>query len=389
MKIKQWNDIDVAGKRVIVREDLNVPLQDGVITNDNRIQRALPTIRHLQKKDAAVIILSHLGRPRGVDEQYSLAPVAEALSEQLGEPVKFIEDFIRGFSIQPGEIVLCENVRFLPGETENEPQLAKRLAKLGDVFIMDAFATAHRAHASTEGVARRIEQAAAGPLLMAELTAIEKLLDNPEKPVLAIVGGSKVSTKMAVLRNLLPKVDQLIVGGGIANTFLAAKDFPIGDSLFEPDWVEEAANLLREAESSQTEILCPMDVVVAAEMSEDAKPTTKKIMDVTGHDKIFDIGPETCRLYQDRILAAKTILWNGPVGVFELKPFQIGTKALADAIASSEGYSVAGGGDTVAAIEQFNMASQIDYISTGGGAFLEMIEGKTLPGVAVLIPEEE
>lgn len=380
------NDISLNNKCFIVREDFNVPLQEGRVGNDTRIQRALPTLqRLLAAEGSSVIILSHLGRPNEKPEPAcSLRPVATRLSQLLDKPVRFEEHWIEGIEIQPGEVVLCENVRFLKGEKSNDIHLAKKMAALGDVFVMDAFATAHRAQASTAGIAQWTKEAVAGPLLEAELQAIASIIKHPKPPVLAIVGGAKVSTKMEVLSHLLPLVSQLIVGGGIANTFLVAAGYAVGNSLYEPEMVEEAKRVLMLAKELNTEILYPLDVVVGTELSEVAKARLSPLDQIGLEDKIFDIGPQTVACYRRAIHDAKTILWNGPVGVAEYAPFAKGTEAIAHAVAESEGYSVAGGGDTIAAIDAFGVSSGIDYISTGGGAFLEMLEGKPLPGVVSL-----
>jgi len=386
MPIRKLTDLNLQNKRVLIREDFNVPLQNGKITSDARIRAALPTIKYALNAGASVILLSHLGRPtEGTPcAEYSLAPVAGCLAELLNKPVQFVADWSQGISLAPGEVALCENVRFLPGEKSNDPTLAKKLAALGDVFVMDAFATAHRAEASTVGVAQYAPEACAGLLLSAELTALEQALQNPTRPMIAIIGGSKVSTKLTVLTTLLNKVNQLIVGGGIANTFLAAKGYAVGKSLYEPDLVTQAQQLLMVAQQNNTEILLPLDVVVATEFSATAKATIKKVSDVTENEMILDIGPQTAQLYAAALQKAGTILWNGPVGVFEFASFAAGTKALALAIAESPAFSIAGGGDTLAAIEQFAIADKISYISTGGGAFLEFVEGKELPAVKVL-----
>jgi phosphoglycerate kinase len=387
MSINKMSMLDLQDKRVLIREDLNVPFDDqGNISSDARIRAAVPTIELALQKGAAVIILSHLGRPtEGVyDDQLSLAPVAKRLSELLNKPVRFSEDYLRGITIKPGEVVLCENVRFNVGEKKDDPTLAKRLAALCDVFVMDAFATAHRAEASTHAVAEFAPMACEGPLLERELTALTTALKHPERPLLAIVGGSKVSTKLVVLESLLNKVEQLIVGGGIANTFLAAQGFAIGKSLYEADLVAEAQKLLALAKQKNREIVLPTDVVVATEFANDATATIKKINEVDANDMILDVGPETAKHYASIIAKAGTIVWNGPVGVFEMEAFSHGTQSLAEAIASAPGFTLAGGGDTVAAIEKYNIGDKLSYISTAGGAFLEFLEGKTFPAVEVL-----
>lgn len=387
MKYLQMENLNLAGKQVMIREDLNVPVQDGKVTSDARIRAALPTIQMALDKGAAVILLSHLGRPEeGVfSEEDSLAPVALRLQELLGVPVRLERDWLDGIRIQPGEVVLCENVRFNLGETKNDPKLAGRMADLCDVFVMDAFGTAHRAQASTEGVIRRAHLACAGPLLHSELQALQKALLQPERPLLAIVGGSKVSTKLEVLDSLLDKVDQLIVGGGIANTFIAASGYEVGKSLYEPSLLSEAQRMIRKAHDRGGSVPIPKDVVVASFFSADAEARIRKVDEVQPDEMILDIGPLTAIDYSEIIAGAGSIIWNGPVGVFEFPAFQAGTRSVAEAIGRSRGFSIAGGGDTLAAIDQFGVASDIGYISTGGGAFLEFVEGKTLPAVAALI----
>jgi len=381
MAIKKMTDLDLAGKRVLIREDLNVPVRDGVISSDARIRAALPTIRAAAEAGARVMLMSHLGRPQEgeFDEAASLKPVADYLSEELGAPVRLVRDYLNGVDVAEGEVVLFENVRFNKGEKKDDETLARQYAALCDVFVMDAFGTAHRAQASTHGVARFAPEACAGPLLAAELDALGKALDHPAKPVVAIVGGSKVSTKLDVLNALSQVCDQIIVGGGIANTFLAAAGHPVGKSLCEHDLIDTARDI-----ASRVEIPLPVDVVVASEFSETAEATTKTIDAVSDTDMILDVGPETAGKFSELLKNARTILWNGPVGVFEFDQFGNGTKALAQAIADSDGFSLAGGGDTVAAVDKYGVADKISYISTGGGAFLEFVEGKTLPAVAVL-----
>jgi len=378
--------VDLANKRVLIREDLNVPLQDGKVSNDARIRAAIPTIKLALQQGAALAILSHLGRPKAgcYDEAFSLAPVAKRLETLLNHPVTLVKDWINGFPLQPGQVVLCENVRFLEGEDEDDDALARKMAALGDVFVMDAFGTAHRAQASTHGIAKYAPIACAGPLLMAELDALANAMQNPRKPLLAIVGGSKVSTKLILLESLLDKVDQLIVGGGIANTFLAACGYPVGKSLVEMDLVDNAKSLMAKAKARGAQIPIPSDVVVAKEFSATATAQVKAVTDVVADDMILDIGPKTAELYAAIIAKAGTVVWNGPVGVFEMTPFAHGTAVLTKAIAESQAFSLAGGGDTLAAIDQFGVADKISYISTGGGAFLEFLEGKTLPAVKVL-----
>jgi phosphoglycerate kinase len=377
--------IDIQNKRVIIREDFNVPMKDGHIMNAQRLQAALPTIKAVLEKNAAVILLSHLGRPQeGVwEEKFSLKPIANYLSEVLSLPVRFEKEYLSGINIQPGEVVLCENVRFNPGEKANDAALCQKMAKLGDVFVMDAFATAHRAEASTCGIMTYLPSVS-GPLLQRELAALSALMENPQQPLTAIVGGAKVSDKLLLLKSLVQKVDNLIIGGGIANTFLAASGFPVGESLYEPALIEKAQEILELAKQYNCHIPLPKDVIVAESLTHDAKTTLKSIHDVSAHDKIFDIGPETAEILTKIIHQSKTILWNGPVGVFEMPPFAEGTKAIAEAIASSSAFSVAGGGDTLSAVEIFGIADKISYLSTGGGAFLEYVEGKVLPAIEAL-----
>jgi len=379
-------DLDLSGKRVLIRQDLNVPVKNGKVTSDIRIQASVPTIVEALEKGAAVMLMSHLGRPEeGVyDEASSLKPVAERLAELLGKPVRLEKDWIDGIQIQPGEVVLCENVRFNAGEGKNKDELGQKMAALCDVFVMDAFGTAHRAQASTHSVAKFAKVACAGPLLASELDALGKALETPAKPLVAIVGGSKVSTKLTVLKTLSEKVDQLIVGGGIANTFIAAAGFPVGKSLYEPDLIGDAKQLIAQAKQNGSDIPVPVDVVCAKEFSETAVATVKKVSEVAEDDLIMDIGPETAKLYAEILTSAKTIVWNGPVGVFEFDQFGGGTKALAEAIAESPAFSIAGGGDTLAAIDKYGISDKVSYTSTGGGAFLEFLEGKELPAVAIL-----
>ncbi len=386
MSFKRMTDLDLRGKRVLIRQDLNVPLKNGAITSDQRIRAGLGTIQAALNQGAAVILMSHLGRPKeGVgNREFSLKPVARKLSELLGKDVSFRDDWLEGFATQTGEVVLCENVRFNVGEKKNSDELGRKMASLCDIFVMDAFGTAHRAQASTHSVARYAPEVCAGPLLANELDALGKAMEKPERPLLAIVGGSKVSTKLTVLKSLLEKVDRLIVGGGIANTFLAARGCPVGKSLYEPDLVEEAHKLLDKAKALGTEIPLPTDVVCAKEFSEMAEATVKKISDVANDDLILDVGSETAGTYVELLSSARTIVWNGPVGVFEIEQFGGGTRRLAMAIADSTAFSIAGGGDTVAAIEKYNIGDDVSYTSTGGGAFLEFLEGKKLPAVAIL-----
>lgn len=392
MTIKRLTDLDLRGKRVLIRADLNVPIQDGKITSDARIRASLPTIRQALAQGAAkVMVMSHLGRPKeGVyDPQYSLAPVAERLGELLGQKVRLICDWIDGgWEQSPGEVVLLENVRFLPGEKADDPELGKKMAALCDVFVMDAFATAHRAEASTHAVAKFAFQACGGLLLFEELDALGKALENPKRPLLAIVGGAKVSTKLGVLENLIQRVDQLIVGGGIANTFIAACGFAVGKSLYEPELVAQAKKLLEQAKARGAEIPIPEDVVVAKEISPEAKAEIKAVDRLAADDLILDIGPRTASRYEGLIQGAATIVWNGPVGVFEVDQFGHGTQRVAEAIAKSPAFSIAGGGDTLAAIEKYGVGDGIDYQSTAGGAFLEFLEGKKLPAIEVLAQRE-
>ena len=381
MPILKMTDLDLAGQRVLIREDLNVPVKDGKVTSDARIQASLPTIRQAMEAGARVMLMSHLGRPEeGVyDEASSLKPVAEHLSTLLGKPVRLVKDYLGGVDVAEGEVVLFENVRFNKGEKKDDESLSRQYAALCDIYVMDAFGTAHRAQASTHGVGRFAPVACAGPLLAAELEALGKALDKPAKPVVAIVGGSKVSTKLDVLNALSQICDQLIVGGGIANTFLAAAGHKVGKSLCEHDLLDTAREV-----AAKVNIPLPVDVVVAKAFAEDAEATTKSIDDVAEDDMILDIGPQTAQQFADMLKSAKTILWNGPVGVFEFDQFGNGTKALAEAIAGSSAFSLAGGGDTVAAVDKYGVADRISYISTGGGAFLEFVEGKVLPAVQML-----
>ena len=379
-------ETDLRNKRVLIREDLNVPVQDGVVTSDARIRAALPTIRYALDQRAKVFILSHLGRPEEgkYDEQFSLAPVAARLSDLLGKPVPLRKRWLDGVDCAPGDAVLCENVRFNKGEKKDDEALARRMAELCDVFVMDAFGTAHRAEASTHGVARFAKIACAGPLLVGELEALETALHQPARPLVAIVGGSKVSTKLTVLESLLEKVDQLIVGGGIANTFLAASGRVVGKSLHEAEMLDVARHLMDKARARGTEIPLPTDVVVAKEFAATAHADVRTIHDVRPDEMILDIGPDTSDQFSELLQSAGTIVWNGPLGVFEFEQFGEGTRAIAHAIARSKAFSLAGGGDTLAAIEKYGVEDGISYISTGGGAFLEFVEGKTLPAVVAL-----
>ncbi|MFZ9904114.1 MAG: phosphoglycerate kinase [Steroidobacteraceae bacterium] len=386
MPVRRMLDLELKGRRVLIREDLNVPLEGGVITSDARIRASLPTIRAARDAGARVMLLSHLGRPKEGEfsDENSLAPVAARLGELLGTPVRLIRDWLDGIDCAPGEVVLCENVRFNKGEKKDDEALSRKMAALCDIFVMDAFGTAHRAEASTHGVARFAPIACAGPLLVGELEALERALAKPARPLVAIVAGSKVSTKLTVLESLLSKVDQLIVGGGIANTFLAATGVAVGKSLHEPDMLDTARTLLAQAKAKGTMIPLPTDVVVATEFASTAVATTRPVDEVADDELILDIGPATARSLATLLQSAGTILWNGPVGVFEFDSFAGGTRVIAEAIASSPAFSLAGGGDTLAAIEKFGVESSISYISTGGGAFLEFVEGKTLPAVAAL-----
>lgn len=386
MSIQRMVDLDLSGKRVLIRQDLNVPVKNGIVTSDIRIQASVPTIEKALAAGAAVMLLSHLGRPveGQYDEASSLKPVAERLSALLGKPVRLEKDWLNGIVIAPGEVVLCENVRFNVGEEKNSDELGKKMAALCDVFVMDAFGTAHRAQASTHSVAKFAPIVCAGPLLASELDALGKALETPTKPLVAIVGGSKVSTKLTVLKSLSEKVDQLIVGGGIANTFIAAAGFPVGKSLYEADLIEEAKQLIAAAKQAGSDIPIPVDVVCAKEFSETATATIKKVENVEADDLILDIGPDTAKQYAELLKSAGTIVWNGPVGVFEIDQFSQGTQALATAIAESSAFSIAGGGDTLAAIDKYGINDQVSYTSTGGGAFLEFLEGKELPAVAIL-----
>lgn len=384
--MKTLDQTDVAGKRVLIRTDLNVPIRNGEVTSDARITAALPTLIQALDAGAAVLVMSHLGRPtEGRPEpDYSLKPVAGRLSELLGRPVALVEDWIDGVEVRPGEIKLLENVRFLEGEKANDDALAKKMAALCDVLVFDAFATAHRAQASTEGVIRHAKLAVAGPLLAREVQALDKALANPARPLVAIVGGAKVSGKLQVLEALVDKVDQLIVGGGIANTFLAAAGKRIGASLFEPDLVDTARRLIDNAEARGAAIPLPTDVLTAERFHQDAHASLRDVDRVHADEMILDIGPETAGRLAEIIRNAGTVLWNGPVGVFEFESFHSGTQAVAHAVAACPGFTLAGGGDTIAAIEKFHVADRIDYISTAGGAFLEYVEGKTLPALAAL-----
>ncbi|MCM2526790.1 phosphoglycerate kinase [Stenotrophomonas sp. GD03958] len=386
MSIVRMTDLDLSGKRVLIRQDLNVPIENGRITSEQRITASLPTLKRALEQGAAVMVTSHLGRPKeGVwSEADSLAPVAQRLSELLGREVPLVRDWVDGVEVQPGQLVLLENCRMNVGEGKDDEALSKKYAALCDVFVMDAFGTAHRAQASTHGVIRFAPVAAGGPLLMAELDALAQALDAPAKPLLAIVAGSKVSTKLELLANLVGKVDQLIVGGGIANTFIAAAGHNVGKSLYEPDLLDTAKKIVADAKARGADIPLPVDVVTARQFLPDAAAEVKAVDAVAEDDLILDIGPQTAAQYAQLIEKAGTVVWNGPVGVFEFEAFSKGTEALARAIASSKAFSIAGGGDTLAAVDKFDIAGDVSYISTGGGAFLEFLEGKTLPAVAAL-----
>ncbi len=386
MSVIKMSDLDLSGKRVLIRQDLNVPIKDGKVSSDKRIRASLPTIELALKAGAKVMVMSHLGRPTEgeYNEEFSMAPVAEHMSGLLGKEVRLVKDYLDGVDVADGEVVLLENVRFNVGEKKNTEDLAKKYAALCDIFVMDAFGTAHRAQGSTYGAAQFAPTACAGPLLAGELDALGKALDNPARPMVAIVGGSKVSTKLTVLESLSKVVDQLIVGGGIANTFIAADGYNVGKSLYEEDLVETAKKLKADALARGSDIPVPTDVVCAKEFAETAEATLKNVADTTDDDMIFDIGPESAKALADVIMKAGTIVWNGPVGVFEFDQFGEGTKAISLAIAESPAFSIAGGGDTLAAVDKYGIADKVSYISTGGGAFLEFLEGKKLPAVAIL-----
>ena len=386
MSIVRMTDLDLAGKRVLIREDLNVPIDDGRITSELRILAAIPTLKLALEKGAAVMVTSHLGRPKEGQwsQADSLAPVAQRLSELLGIDVPLVKDWVDGVEVQPGQLVLLENCRMNVGEGKDDEALARKYAALCDVFVMDAFGTAHRAQASTHGAIRFAKTAAGGPLLMAELDALAKALDNPARPLLAIVAGSKVSTKLELLASLVSKVDQLIVGGGIANTFIAAMGHNVGKSLVETDLIDTAKKIMADAKARGADIPVPSDVVVAPAFAADAPATVKAVDAVGADDMILDIGPDTAARYAELIAKAGTVVWNGPVGVFEFDAFGKGTETLARAIAASKAFSIAGGGDTLAAVDKYGIADEVSYISTGGGAFLEFLEGKELPAVAAL-----
>ncbi|MBT9749588.1 MULTISPECIES: phosphoglycerate kinase [Desulfovibrio] len=385
MPIKKMQDMDLTGKTVVIREDLNVPMKDGQVSNDKRIRASLPTITTALEKGAGVVLLSHLGRPTEgqYEEQFSLKPVAARLSELLGKPVALAAT-LEEAKAAPGAVTLLENVRFLKGEKKNDPALAAQLAALGDVYVMDAFGAAHRAHASTEGAVRVAKVACAGPLLQAELDAFAKVLNNPARPLAAIIGGSKVSTKLALLENLLEKVDVLIVGGGIANTFLAAAGYMVGKSLYEEDLVTDAKRIMEQAKNLNRELPLPVDVVTAEELAPGQAATTRAVGDVPADQMILDVGRDTIAQYKKLLSKVATVVWNGPVGAFETDPFGEGTKELAHYLADSKAFVVVGGGDSVAAVEKYGLSEKMGYISTGGGASLELLEGKVLPSVAAL-----
>lgn len=387
MSVIKMTDLDLAGKRVLIREDLNVPIKDGKVTSDARIRASMPTITHAANAGAKVMLMSHVGRPTEGEfsEENSLKPVADHLSNLLGKPVRLIRDYLDGgFDVADGEVVLLENVRFNAGEGKNNEDLSKKYAALCDIYVMDAFGTAHRAQASTHGAGVYAPVACAGPLLAGELDALGKALHNPKRPMVAIVGGSKVSTKLTVLESLSKVVDQLVVGGGIANTFIAAAGYPVGKSLYEADLIDTCKKLTADAEARGGSIPVPTDVVCAKEFSPTAEATLKAADAVLDDDMIFDIGPDSAAALAEIIKNAGTIVWNGPVGVFEFDQFGEGTKAISMAIAESAGFSIAGGGDTLAAVDKYGIEDKVSYISTGGGAFLEFLEGKQLPAVAML-----
>ena len=386
MPIKKLTDVDIHDRRVIIREDFNVPMANGAISNDNRIQAALPTIEYALKQQAKIILLSHLGRPSegDFDPKYSLEPIASYLSKMLKQPVQFEKNYLNSVQFNNSHIILCENVRFNVGEKVDDENLSKKLAALCDVFVMDAFASAHRAHASTHGIAKFAKIACAGPLLIKELSKLKKCFTQAKHPIVAIVGGSKISTKLKLLENFIKKVDTLILGGGIANTFLAAKGHNVGKSLFEPELRDKALDLIKLAKEFNVKMPLPVDVKVATEFSENTTAKTKIVNQINDDEMILDVGPETANTYANQCQQAGTIIWNGPVGVFEFKEFSTGTHILAKAIATSKAYSIAGGGDTVAAIDKFKLHDGISYLSTGGGAFLAFLQGDPLPGIIAL-----
>ena len=386
MTIPSMQDFSLDGQRVLIRQDLNVPVKNGKVSSDARIKASIPTLKAALEQGAAVMVMSHLGRPTEGEpaEEYSLQPVVNYLNDVLDVEVRLVKDYLEGVDVQPGQLVILENVRFNKGEKGDDETLSKQYAALCDVFVMDAFGTAHRAQASTHGVAKFAPKACAGPLLAAELDALGKALDNPARPMVAIVGGSKVSTKLTVLKSLSEKVDQLIVGGGIANTFIAAQGHNVGKSLVELDLVDDAKALISQAQANGGDIPVPTDVVVGKEFSDTTPATLKPVSQIDDDDMVFDIGPDSTEALKAILKNAGTIVWNGPVGVFEFDQFAEGTKGIAEAIAQSDAFSIAGGGDTLAAVDKYEIADKISYISTGGGAFLEFLEGKTLPAVAVL-----
>ncbi|WP_206484870.1 phosphoglycerate kinase [Thalassotalea sp. G2M2-11] len=386
MSVIKMTDLDLNGQRVLIREDLNVPVSEGKVTSDARLKAALPTIKHALDAGAKVMVMSHLGRPTEgeFNPEFSLQPVVDYLSDALSAPVTLASDYLEGIEVNAGELVIFENVRFNVGEKKNDDTLAKKLAALCDVFVMDAFGTAHRAQASTHGVAKFAPTACAGPLLAGELEALGKALDNPARPMVAIVGGSKVSTKLTVLESLAGIVDQLVVGGGIANTFIAAQGHNVGKSLYEADLIDEAKRLTAQAIANNGSIPVPTDVVTGTEFSASTPANLKAVSEVDAQDMIFDIGPDSAQVLADIIAKAGTIVWNGPVGVFEFDQFGKGTETIAHAIANSSAFSIAGGGDTLAAVDKYDIADKVSYISTGGGAFLEFLEGKKLPAVEIL-----
>lgn len=384
--IMKMTELELKNKRVLIRVDFNVPLKNGKITSDKRLLASAPTLKLASEAGAKVIAMSHLGQPEEgkFDPEFSLKPVADWLSNYFGKTIRLESDWINGIELQDGEIVLAENVRFNPGEKKNREELAQKMAELCDIFVMDAFATAHRAQASTHGVAKFAKIACAGPLLIAELDALNQSLENPVHPMAAIVGGSKISTKLQLLENLLKKVDLLLVGGGIANTFIAATGFSIGKSLYEPEFLDKAKELIALAKNRNSEIPIPIDVIVAKELSETANATVKNIEKIESDEMILDIGPKTAANLAELIMKAKTVVWNGPVGVFEIDQFSSGTKTISTAVANCQGFTIAGGGDTVAAIEKFNIGNKLSYISTAGGAFLEYLQGTKLPAIEIL-----
>ncbi|MCG8427265.1 MAG: phosphoglycerate kinase [Chromatiales bacterium] len=387
MSVIKMTDLDLAGKRVLIRQDLNVPIKDGKVSSDKRIRASMPTIEHAMKAGAQVMLMSHLGRPTEGEyaDEFSMQPVADYLSDLLGKEVRLIKDYLDNApQLADGDVVLLENCRFNAGEKKNNEELSKKYAALCDIYVMDAFGTAHRAQASTHGAGTYAPVACAGPLLAGELDALGKALDGPKRPMAAIVGGSKVSTKLTVLDSLSQIVDQLIPGGGIANTFIAAMGHNVGKSLYEEDLIPEAKRLMEAAKAKGGSIPVPVDVVVGKEFSESAEAVVKKVDEVADDDMIFDVGPETAKQYSEMMQAAGTVVWNGPVGVFEFDQFGGGTKALGEAIAASDAFSIAGGGDTLAAVDKYGLTERVSYISTGGGAFLEFLEGKKLPAVEML-----